>query len=497
MSVLLNKLFIPSSVEYLVIDEQLKILEISAGVRRFTDCPHDLALGQDARSGFPELVGAEAILHDILHGRREGFELQGIARSASDGGQLYLNLLCEPLGSQLILMVEDVTEMMVLRQSLMQRANEAELLLSALTASEDYNKKIVASMGDALFVTSASGTIKTANQAAQRLFGYDEAELIGTPINTIIADRDFLNRARQQNLLSDEFLKNEEVLCRTQDGRELVVEFSCSAIQTATKGLPALVYLGRDITERKRAEAETNRALQQQKELNELKSRFVSMASHEFRTPLTSIIMSVDLLENFADQWSASKKQTHLQRIRQCSLSMKVLLEDILTIGRAEAGKLDFKPVPLDLEDFCRNLVEEIQLTLGQQHTIRFALQSAIPKLIPLDDKLLRHIFSNLLSNAIKYSPQGGTVDFTVARAGDRLEFAVRDRGIGIPPEDCDRLFDSFHRARNVRDIAGTGLGLTIVKKAVDLHGGSIDFSSQVGQGTTFRVTLPLLEAVH
>ncbi len=492
MSVLLNKLFIPSSVEYLALDEGLKIVELSEAVHRFADSPKDLAVGQDARLGFPELVGIETILQEIFCGQRANFELQGIARSASDDTTLYLNLTCEKLASSLIILAEDVTETMVLRQSLMQRANEAELLLSALTASEDYTKKIIASMGDALFVTTASGTIKTVNQAAQQLFGYQEAELLGVSISTIITDRNFLYRAGQQNLLSGDFLKNVEVLCRTRAGQELVVEFSCSAIQTATKGVPAFVYIGRDITERKRAEEETNRALEQQKELNELKSRFISMASHEFRTPLTSIIMSVDLLENFADQWTAAKKQTHLQRIRQCSLSMKALLEDILTIGRAEAGKFDLKPAPLDPQEFCRSLVEETQLTTGQQHAIQFACTDTLPAQAYLDDKLLRHIFTNLLSNAIKYSPEGGVVDFTLARTGDRLHFTIRDRGIGIPPEDCERIFDSVHRARNVRDIGGTGLGLAIVKKAVDLHGGTIACHSVVGDGTTFQVELPL-----
>ncbi len=495
MSVLLNKLFIPSSVEYLVLDSELVILELSDGIRRFTDSPLDLKIGQDARLGFPELVGVEAILHEIVRDQRDRFELQGIARSGQDERTVYLNLTCEKLGNHLIVLAEDVTEMMVLRQSLMQRANEAELLLSALSASEDYNKKIIGSMGDALFVTIASGTIKTVNQTAQQLFGYVEAELIGTSIDAIIADRDFLQRARQQTLLSGEFLKNVEVLCRTKDGEELVVEFSCSVIQTTTKGLPAFVYIGRDITERKRAESETQRALQQQKELNELKSRFISMASHEFRTPLTSIIMSVELLESFGAQWSEEKRSVYLQRIRQCSLSMKDLLEDILTIGKAEAGKLDFRPARLDPQEFCQNLVEELQLTTGQNHHLQFSPQASLPPQAALDEKLLRHIFTNLLSNAIKYSPQGGAVDFCLARVGDRLQFTVRDQGIGIPPEDRDHLFDSFHRARNVRDIAGTGLGLAIVKKAVDLHGGSIEIESTVGEGTTFYVYLPLTEA--
>ncbi|WP_017720859.1 hybrid sensor histidine kinase/response regulator [Kamptonema formosum] len=248
---------------------------------------------------------------------------------------------------------------------------------------------------------------------------------------------------------------------------------------------------------RHRSESEVRKALQKEKELNELKSRFVSMVSHEFRTPLSTILFSAGLLETYGPKWPEEKKVTHLHRIQTAVRQMTGLLEDILVIGKAEAGKLEFNPAPLDLEQFCREIAEEIQITDVNKHCINFVSQGRLNDAI-MDDKMLRHILSNLLSNAIKYSPEGSTVDFELTALEHRGEeqspavvFRIQDRGIGIPPEDVDRLFETFYRATNVGTIQGTGLGLAIVKRAVDLHGGEIDVKSEVGAGTRFTVTLP------
>jgi signal transduction histidine kinase len=207
---------------------------------------------------------------------------------------------------------------------------------------------------------------------------------------------------------------------------------------------------------------------------------------------------------------------------------MTILLDDVLLVGKAGAGKLEFNPTPIDLVQFCEDLVEELQLSNKNQPGITFAYQGNCTKaiegttdLLPLlDEKYLRHIFDNLLSNAIKYSPNGGTVRFNLTcfsdsvkrsyseerasallrlrkhgakqQSADRAVFQVQDEGIGIPAEDVPHLFESFHRARNVGMIQGTGLGLAIVKQCVDLHGGEILVESEVGSGTTFTVTLPL-----
>ncbi|ARV61699.1 hypothetical protein BZZ01_26510 [Nostocales cyanobacterium HT-58-2] len=246
-----------------------------------------------------------------------------------------------------------------------------------------------------------------------------------------------------------------------------------------------------DITERKQLEEEIKAALCKEKELNELKSRFVSMTSHEFRTPLSTILSSSELLEHYRHKWTEEKQLSHLHRIQTAVKHMTEMLNNVLVIGKAEAGKLNFLPEPLDLVEYCYSQVEEIQLNINNQHAINFSTQY---KSMPccMDEKLLGHILSNLLSNAIKYSPTSSTVKFTLSFKDDLAIFTIQDQGIGIPTEDLPHLFESFYRATNVGNIQGTGLGLAIVKKCVDIHNGEITVKSKVGEGTIFNVTLPL-----
>lgn len=174
---------------------------------------------------------------------------------------------------------------------------------------------------------------------------------------------------------------------------------------------------------------------------------------------------------------------------------MTQLLNDVLIIGKAEAGKLEFQPTMLDLVQFCRAMVEEIQLAT-KNHIISFCVRGQLTQAC-IDEKLLRHILDNLLSNAIKYSPQGGTVNFELTGEQEKVIFCIQDWGIGIPAADLAKLFDLFHRASNVGTISGTGLGLSIVKNAIEIHGGQIEVQSQVGVGTKFIVTLPLHRSVN
>ena len=215
------------------------------------------------------------------------------------------------------------------------------------------------------------------------------------------------------------------------------------------------------------------------------------MTSHEFRTPLSSIQSSSELIEHYGHKWTEEKKLLHLKRIQTGVSHMVQLLDDVLTIGRAEAGKLEFAPATLDVESFCRDLMEEMQLQAGPAHRLVFVSRGQCAD-VCLDEKLLRQILANLLSNAIKYSPQGGEVRLELDCLADQVVLRVQDHGIGIPPEAHGRLFDTFHRAANVGNIPGTGLGLSIIKKAVDRHGGTITFTSQVNAGTAFTVTIPL-----
>ncbi len=244
--------------------------------------------------------------------------------------------------------------------------------------------------------------------------------------------------------------------------------------------------------QRKRVEDEVLTELKKEKELSELKSRFISMTSHEFRTPLCTILSSTDLLELYGKKWSEDKKTEHFQRIQSAVERMTQLLDDVLLIGKAEAGKLEFQPIPMNLDKFCADLVEELQQGEGsRRHTINFVQQGKCTN-THMDEKLLRQVLSNLLSNAMKYSSPDSPIYFEVNCQEEKAIFLIKDSGIGIPKEDQQRLFESFHRAKNVGTIPGTGLGLAIVKKSLDLHGGEITLDSSVGVGTTFIVKLPL-----
>ncbi|MBE9200237.1 MULTISPECIES: PAS domain S-box protein [unclassified Nodularia (in: cyanobacteria)] len=246
-----------------------------------------------------------------------------------------------------------------------------------------------------------------------------------------------------------------------------------------------------DITERKQLEQELKVALETEKELNELKSRFVSMTSHEFRTPLSTILSSSELLEHYRHQWTEAKQLTHLHRIQTAVKRMTEMLNDVLVIGKAEAGKLEYSPKCFDLVEYCRYLLSEAQVNQDAMCVIYFTSQHKSLSCC-MDDKLLGHILNNLLSNALKYSRNDSTIEFSLACDNEQAIFQIQDQGIGIPEEDQPRLFESFHRARNVGNILGTGLGLAIVKTCVDLHQGEISVTSTQGIGTVFTVKLPL-----
>ncbi|MBD2103039.1 ATP-binding protein [Leptolyngbya sp. FACHB-261] len=232
-------------------------------------------------------------------------------------------------------------------------------------------------------------------------------------------------------------------------------------------------------------------ALQKEKELSELKSRFWSMVAHEFRNPMTSILSSAQLLERHNRELPEERRREYLYVIQRSVEAMDQLLNDVLALGKAEGGRLEFRPAPLDLESFCWGLIEELQFTTSSDHHIVFVSQGQCVD-VCLDANLLRHILSNLLSNAIKYSPRGGNVYLELSCPNEEAVFQVRDTGIGIPPADQLHMFEAFHRAENVGRIPGTGLGLTMVQKCLELHRGQISVNSELGAGTVFTVKLPL-----
>ncbi len=228
-------------------------------------------------------------------------------------------------------------------------------------------------------------------------------------------------------------------------------------------------------------------------EINQLKSQFVSMLSHDFRNPLTTILLSTGLLQSSGHQLTWEKKLTHFQLIRSAISNMDRLLEEVLLVNRADSGKLQCHPQPLALGFWCRQLVEELQLSIGQHHEFVFRTQGDCNR-GSWDEDLLRHILSNLLGNAIKYSPEGSTINFTLSATEQEVRFQIQDQGLGISPQEQEKIFQPFQRADNVGNIPGTGLGLAIVNFCVETHGGKIAVESEVGAGATFTVTLPLVE---
>ena len=220
----------------------------------------------------------------------------------------------------------------------------------------------------------------------------------------------------------------------------------------------------------------------------ELKSHFVTMASHEFRTPLAVILSCADVLRRYASRLTVEQRQHRLQKIQVAVRQMTDLLEDVLSVGRADAGKLRCNPEPVELQGLCQEIIAD--LGLQQTHAVQLSV-GEVGEQIFLDRKLVRQILRNLLANAIKYSPEGEGVEIDVTRHDGAVRFRVADNGIGIPGEDLAHLFEPFHRAGNVGKIPGHGLGLPITRGAVKAHGGTIAVESEVGRGTTFVVELP------
>jgi PAS domain S-box-containing protein len=296
-------------------------------------------------------------------------------------------------------------------------------------------------------------------------------------------------------------LQNYETIIYGKNPPNMIVDFSLQPVIDQTDGgVIMLVIEARNITQRKQAEMEMIKAWEKEKELSELRYQFVNMVSHEFRTPMSTILLSSELLESHYEKWSPEKRQTHFQRIKQALKRMTDLLEDILIIGKVNAGKLEFKPTEINLLEFCQEIVSEIQNSVGINHQIIFQATADCP-VGQMDEKLLRLILNNLLTNAVKYSSAGSQVHFlldwqTISSPSPQpsriVVLTIQDQGIGIPLADQKYLFSHFYRATNVGTVAGTGLGLAIVKQAVDLHGGEINFISEPELGTTFSVKLPL-----
>lgn len=356
----------------------------------------------------------------------------------------------------------------------------------------------------ALFEASSQGVMLhdeerflEVNPATVRIMGYERAEdLIGrhpaemsVPVQPNGESAETLARRHIQECMTRGSVRF-EWLARNARGGEIPLEVILTRI--AMNGRQMIQAVINDIADRKKAEAELLRALAREKELGQLKSNFVSMVSHEFRTPLGIIMSSAEILQDYLEQLEPEERQHHLQSIAKNTRRMSDLMEEVLLLGRFEAGKMDYQPAEIDLASFARRLVDEVLSATDRRCPIE--LRTAEATAANADERLLRHIFTNLLTNAVKYSEAGRPIRFTIYAEGSDAVCSVQDVGIGIPEADLPWLFNAFHRGRNVGQRPGTGLGLVIVKRCVELHGGRIKIESQVGSGTTCVVRLPVFD---
>jgi signal transduction histidine kinase len=248
-----------------------------------------------------------------------------------------------------------------------------------------------------------------------------------------------------------------------------------------------------------------SRSLKHERELSQMKTDFISVVSHEFRTPLTTIQSASELLEYY--EWTKEEKVEQLHQIQSEVKHMTALMEDVLFLSRSNTNKAKINLTKFDLLSFISQFLRQMQRTFAQEYTLNSSIyisssntsienlhfQNDLPTLIvKMDEKLLRQILTNLLTNAIKYSPHNKIVDFQLTVEQDQVIFVISDHGIGIPDEDLEHLFGAFHRGKNVGILPGTGLGLSIVKNCIDIHDGSISVESQLDIGTKFTVVLPI-----
>ena len=232
-------------------------------------------------------------------------------------------------------------------------------------------------------------------------------------------------------------------------------------------------------------------SLEKERELNEMKSSFISTTSHEFRTPLASILSSIELLELYGRKWDEEKYNTHIERIKSAIEYLTRLMDDVLILNKAETGKLQLNLSRVNLYKLCHRIIEDVKTLTDEKHTINCSYKVEEME-FQLDEKLIRFIINNLLSNAVKYSPEGGNVALCIEKFSNHLLIVIKDEGIGIPERERSQLFNTFFRCSNTGSIQGNGLGLSIVKKSVDIHGGTIILDESYKSGARFVVTLPL-----
>jgi PAS domain S-box-containing protein len=381
-------------------------------------------------------------------------------------------------------------ENMKLYNEIQQRVNERT---SELNRVKDRAEAILNHSSDAILLLREDGRIQQTNNAFNGMFGFGPDEAFGKTFEAIAGPyyAELLHQSLQ-DVLEHKHAVRIEIVATRSDNSSVDADVVMSPVFTQEQ-VSSVVCSLRDISQRKRMEFELRDALEKERELNDLKSRFIARASHEFRTPLAMISTASDLLKNYGDRMTEEQRVEKLNRLQSEIKNLTALLDDLLTISKAEeVGRIEFQPVPFDVGGMCADLVGEMRDGIGMNHDFEF-LASGDCRHVHVDRKLLRRAVLNLLSNAVKYSAVGSKIQLSLTCEPAQTIIVVQDSGIGIPEDDQKQMFEAFHRGRNVEHIAGTGLGLAIVKQSVELHGGEVSFRSQVGIGSAFILTIPNL----
>lgn len=411
--------------------------------------------------------------------RQDGQTIRAVVRRA-DGLSLPVDLhpvvVHHPDASSLVLGLSQIATV----ENVQQMLREAQLQLLAVLSEAPI----------LVFAVDTDGVIMLAEGRSMERLTEGPERLVGMPIAHIFPKSDVVRDV--QRAINGERLYHQRQL---MDG---VFEIFYSPIMDIDDRIIGAVGVAIDVTDREAAREASQQAaleravLEKEREVMRFREGFISMVSHEFRTPLTIIQSSGEMIAQYAGRLSAERQATHIKKILAQTTYMRELLDDVLMVNMAKAGRLVFTPQPVDLVAFAGNLIVQIGFDGLLEKHFEF-YHSGVLDGLEMDTKLLRHILTNLLTNAEKYTPVGGRIELAIWREDDHVILRVSDTGIGIPERDQKHLFEPFRRASNTTGIQGTGLGLTLVQISAETHGGSIDYSSQVGQGSTFTVTLPAL----
>ncbi len=341
-----------------------------------------------------------------------------------------------------------------------------------------------------VFIRDVNKIYTGCNKAFEDFHGKTKEEIIGKDVYSagINAVPSFIEE-KDEELLFNPGQQNYEVVGLDGNGDEHELLVNKATFNKTDGTLGGIIGVMIDISELKKLERKTFEALEKEKELSQLKSRFISVASHEFRTPLTTILSAADLLEMYGRNWPEEKYFNYVSNIQRAVGYMTELINDVLTVSRADTGKTNFNPSSVNFYEFSHDIFSETMLSAPSDIKLNFNYEIE-DKIFNIDIKLMTHILTNLLSNAIKYSPLGGNINFNIKKEDDKLLLQVEDEGIGISDEDQKLLFEPFHRGNNVGAIAGTGLGLSIVKKSVEMHKGILRVKSRINEGTQATVQL-------